>query len=61
MGTMFIKLNLDDDLIELIEEEVDIEGKGVWVDEEEMSYNLGEGYMDFDLIEESDNKVIYGR
>jgi hypothetical protein len=58
---MFTKLNLDDDLIEPIEEEVDIEGKGVWVDEEEMPYNLGEGYMDFDLIEESNNKVIYRR
>jgi hypothetical protein len=58
---MFAKLNLDDDLIEPIEEEVDIEGKGVWVDEEEMLYNLGEGYMDFNLIEESNDKVIYRR
>jgi hypothetical protein len=58
---MFVKLNLNNNLIEPIEEEVDIEGEGIWVNKEEMPYNLGEGYMDFDLIEESNNKVIYRR
>jgi hypothetical protein len=54
-------LNLDNNLIELIEEEVDIKDKGIWVNKEEILYNLGEGYIDFDLIKESNNKVIYRR
>ena len=58
---MFTKLNLNNDLIELIEEEVYIKDKGVQVNKEEILYNSGERYIDFDLIKESNNKVIYKR
>ena len=60
---MFIKLNLDNDLIGLIkkEEEGNIKSKEAQVNKKEILYNLGEGYIDFDLIKESDNKVIYKR
>jgi hypothetical protein len=55
---MFTNLNLDDDLIELVEE--DIEGE-VEDNEEDAVYNLREGYMDFEIIEETDDEVEYGR
>ena len=53
-GAMFANLNLDNDLIELAEEDVQEE---VEDDEEDILYDLGEGYMDFEIIEESDDKV----
>ena len=57
-GVMFIKLNLDDDLIQLIIEEVEGEEE---IDEEEILYDLEEGYMDFETVEESDDEVEYKR
>jgi hypothetical protein len=57
-GAMFANLNLDDNPIELAEEDVQEE---VEDDEEDIPYDLGEGYMDFETIEESDNEVQYGR
>jgi hypothetical protein len=55
---MFTNLNLNDDLIELVEE--DIEGE-VEDDEEDAVYNSGEGYIDFEIIEETNDKVEYSR
>jgi hypothetical protein len=55
---MFTNLNLDNDPIELIEE--DIEGE-VEDDKEDAVYNSGEGYIDFKIMEETDDKVEYGR
>ena len=57
-GVMFTNLNLDDDPIELVEEEVEGE---VEIDEEDILYNPREGYMDFEIIEETDDEVEYGR
>jgi hypothetical protein len=57
-GVMFTNLNLNDDLIELVEEEVEGE---VEIDEEDILYDPGEGYMDFEIIEETDDEVEYGR
>ena len=53
-GVIFTNLNLDDDPIELVEEEVED-------DEEDILYDLGEGYLDFETIEETDDEVEYGR
>ena len=55
---MFTNLNLNNDLIELVEE--DIEGE-VEDDEEDAVYNSGEGYMDFKIIEETNDEVEYSR
>ena len=55
---MFINLNLNNDQIKLVEE--DIEGE-VEDDEEDAIYNLGEGYIDFKIIKETNNKVKYSR
>ena len=57
-SAMFANLNLDDDPIELAEEYVQAE---VEDDKEDILYDLGEGYMDFETIEESDDEVQYGR
>jgi hypothetical protein len=57
-GAMFANLNLNDDPIELVEE--DIEGE-VEDDEEDAVYDSGEGYMDFEIMEETDDEVEYGR
>jgi hypothetical protein len=57
-GVMFANLNLDDDLVELVDEQVEGEGD---IDEEDILYNAGEGYMDFDIVEEIDDEVEYGR
>jgi hypothetical protein len=57
-GVIFTNLNLDDDPIELIEEEVEGE---VEIDEEDILYDLKERYMDFEIIEETDDEVEYGR
>jgi hypothetical protein len=54
-GVMFANLNLDDDPIELVEIE---EAED---DEEDIPYDLGEGYMDYETIEETDDEVEYGR
>ena len=55
---MFANLNLDNDLIELVEE--DIEGE-VEDNEKDAVYNSGEEYIDFEIIEETNNKVEYSR
>jgi hypothetical protein len=55
---MFTNLNLDNNLIKLVEE--DIEGE-VEDDKEDAIYNLGEGYMDFKIIKETNDEVEYGR
>ena len=57
-GVIFTNLNLDDDPIELVEEEVEGE---VEIDEEDILYDLKEGYMDFKIIEETDDEVEYRR
>jgi hypothetical protein len=57
-GVMFTNLNLDDDPIELVEEEVEGE---VEIDKEDILYNPGEGYMDFEIIEETNDEVEYRR
>ena len=57
-GAMFANLNLDNDLIELAEEDVQEE---VEDDEEDILYDPGEGYLDFETIEETDDEVEYGR
>jgi hypothetical protein len=51
-------LNLNNNLIKLVEE--DIEGE-VEDNEKDAIYNLGEGYMDFKIIEETNDKVEYSR
>jgi hypothetical protein len=55
MGVMFANLNLNNDLIELIEIE---EAED---DKEDILYDLGEGYMDYEIIEETNDKVEYRR
>jgi hypothetical protein len=44
---MFTNLNLNNNLIELVEEDI--------------VYNLGEGYMDIEIIEETNDEVEYSR
>jgi hypothetical protein len=51
-------LNLNNDLIELVEK--DIEGE-VEDNKEDAIYDLGEGYIDFEIIEETNDKVEYSR
>jgi hypothetical protein len=53
-SVMFTNLNLDDNPIELVEGEVEI-------NEEDILYNPGEGYMDFKIIEETNDEVEYRR
>jgi len=57
-GAMFVNLNLDDDLIQPIKEDREEE---VEDDEEDILYDPGEGYLDFETIEETDDEVEYGR
>ena len=57
-GAMFTNLNLDDNPIELVEE--DIEGE-IEDNKEDAVYNLGEGYMDVEIIDETNDEVEYGR
>ena len=52
---MFTNLNLNNDLIELIEIEEAEDN------EEDIPYNLGEGYMDYKTIEETNDEVEYRR
>jgi hypothetical protein len=55
---MFTNLNLDDDLIELVEKDIEGEVEG---DKEDIVYNLGEGYIDVEIIDETNNEVEYSR
>jgi len=55
---MFTNLNLDNNLIELVEEDIEEE---VEDDEEDAVYNLGQGYMDFEIIKETNDEVEYSR
>jgi hypothetical protein len=57
-SAIFTNLNLDDNPIKLVEK--DIEGE-VEDNEEDAIYNLGEGYIDFKIIKETNNKVEYSR
>ena len=57
-GAIFTNLNLDDDLIQPIKEDRE---KEVEDDEEDILYDPGEGYLDFETIEETNDKVEYGR
>jgi hypothetical protein len=52
---MFTNLNLDNDLIELVEIEEAEDNK------EDILYNLGEGYIDYEIIEETNDEVEYRR
>jgi hypothetical protein len=52
---MFANLNLNNDPIELVEIEEAEDNK------EDILYNLGEGYMDYETIEETNNEVEYRR
>jgi hypothetical protein len=52
---MFANLNLDDNLIELVE------AKEAEDNKEDMLYDLGEGYMDYKTIKETDDEVEYRR
>jgi hypothetical protein len=52
---MFANLNLDNDPIELVEAEEAEDN------EEDILYNPGEGYMDYETIEETNDEVEYGR
>jgi hypothetical protein len=54
-GVMFTNLNLNNNLIELVEIEEAEDNK------EDILYNLGEGYIDYKTIEETDDEVEYGR
>jgi hypothetical protein len=55
---MFTNLNLNDNLIELVEEDIDRE---VEDNKEDVVYNLGEGYIDIKIIEETNDEVEYSR
>jgi len=55
---MFINLNLNNNLIELIEE--DIKGE-VEDNKEDVVYDLREGYIDVEIINKTNNKVEYSR
>ena len=55
---MFTNLNLNNNLIELVEE--DIEGE-VEDNEEDAIYDLGEEYIDFEIIKETNDEVEYSR
>jgi hypothetical protein len=52
---MFTNLNLNNNLIELVEAEEAEDNK------EDILYNLGEGYIDYKIIKETNNKVEYKR
>jgi hypothetical protein len=52
---MFANLNLDNNLIELVEIEEAEDNK------EDILYDLGEGYMDYKTIEETNDEVEYRR
>jgi hypothetical protein len=52
---MFTNLNLDNNLIELVEIEETEDNK------EDILYNLGEGYIDYKRIEETNDEVEYRR
>jgi hypothetical protein len=54
-GIMFINLNLDNNPIELIEIEEAEDNK------EDILYNLGEGYIDYKTIKETNDEVEYRR
>ena len=54
-GVMFTNLNLNNDLIELIEIEEAEDNK------EDILYNLGEGYINYKIIEETNDEVEYRR
>ena len=55
IGVIFTNLNLDNNLIELIEIEEAEDNK------EDILYDLGEGYIDYETIKETDNEVEYKR
>jgi hypothetical protein len=55
---MFANLNLNNNSIELAKEDIQEE---VEDNEEDIPYDLGEGYIDFETIEESNNEVQYRR
>ena len=55
---MFINLNLNNNLIELIEE--DIKGE-VEDNKEDVVYDLREGYINVEIINKTNNKVEYSR
>jgi hypothetical protein len=55
---MFTNLNLDHNPIELVEE--DIEGE-VEDDKEDAVYDLGEGYIDIEIMDETNDEVEYSR
>jgi hypothetical protein len=57
-GAMFTNLNLDDDPIQPIKEDRE---KEVEDDEEDILYDLREGYLDFETIEETDDEIEYRR
>jgi hypothetical protein len=52
---MFINLNLNNNPIKLVEAEKAEDNK------EDILYNLGEGYIDYEIIEETNDKVEYKR
>ena len=52
---MFTNLNLDNDPIELVEIEEAEDNK------EDILYNLGEGYIDYKTIKETNDEVEYRR
>jgi hypothetical protein len=55
---VFTNLNLNDNLIELVEEDIDRE---VEDNEEDVVYNLREGYIDIKIIKETNDEVEYSR
>jgi hypothetical protein len=55
IGVIFTNLNLNNNLIELVEIEEAENNK------EDILYNLGEGYIDYKTIEETNDKVEYKR
>jgi hypothetical protein len=54
-GIIFTNLDFNNNLIELIEAEEAEDNK------EDILYNLGEGYLDYKTIEETNNEVEYRR
>ena len=55
---MFINLNLNNNLIELVKKDIKGEVKD---NKKDTIYNLGEEYIDFKIIEETNNKIEYNR
>jgi hypothetical protein len=55
IGVMFTNLNLDNNPIELVEIEEAEDNK------EDILYDLGEGYIDYETIEETNDEVEYRR